>query len=1097
MSKSKIDDHLHWYKDAIIYELHIKAFMDANNDGIGDFKGLLSRLDYLEDLGVTAIWLLPFYPSPQRDDGYDIMDYYSINPAYGDIKDFKKFVKAAHKRNIKVITELVINHTSDQHPWFRRARKAPKGSIERDYYVWSDHPNRYDGVRIIFQDYESSNWTFDPVANQYYWHRFFHHQPDLNYDNPHVQQEVFKILEYWLKMGVDGFRLDAIPYLYQREGTNCENLPETHEYLKKLRSFVDTKYPGTLLLAEANMWPEDSASYFGDGDECQMNYHFPIMPRMFMSIRMEDRYPITDIFDQTPEIPETCQWGIFLRNHDELTLEMVTDEERDYMYKVYAQNPKARINLGLRRRLAPLMDNNVRKIELINSLLLSLPGTPILYYGDEIGMGDNFYLGDRNGVRTPMQWTPDRNAGFSKTNPQELYLPVILNPEYHFGTINVETQQNNPSSLLWWMKRMINIRKKHKAFSRGDMDFIQNENPKVLAFTRTYEEETLLIIVNLSRHTQAVELDLKDYSGSRPVEIFSKNEFPVISSRYDYPFTLGSFAYHWFVLTKDGSDQKLFPGLAFMQEKELLQDSHRKALEEKILPEYLYRSRWFDGKDRKLQELRINHYYEVPLERKMALLLIVEVHYATGLPDFYQIGMAFSSGKGTIPDKAPRSVINSAERSGVPGVLYDALYDDNFQVKLLQWMSENKRVKNGQNYMELTGQKSVRKFVKDTPHINARILKTRDTNTSLLFNQDYYLKLYRKLDNDINSDLEINRYLNLRKGFPNVPALKGNYQSYQGEQSLVLGLLQSAVNHQQEARSYFGDYLDRYLESILSLAELDEAVPTRPDYITPIEFKDIDDDIFTTHCPAIAVEQMRLLGERTAELHLYLGKPTELSNFKPEEFSLHYQRSLFSQYQTLVRKGFQRLERQLNKLPEQECKTAKDVLTKKSSLLTFLKKIHAEKLDGLKIRTHGDLHLDQVLFTGQDFVFIDFEGDPKKTYSQRRLKKSPLKDVSRMLRSIHHLTIEKIIVNENFNDEDVKRLKVAAYNWSNYMMQFFMTGYLSGLNGSNLVPSDFDQLRLMLEIFVTEITLEDLDHEFEGHPRKVLSAIETLGVQQV
>lgn len=541
IKESEFDGKLHWYKDAIIYELHIKAFRDGNDDGIGDFEGLLEKLDYLHGLGVTAIWLLPFYPSPLRDDGYDIADYYNINPSYGDIKQFKKLLEEAHSRNLKVITELVINHSSDQHPWFQRARRAPKNSPERNYYVWTDDPNQYKDVRIIFQDFETSNWTWDPVAQQYYWHRFFHHQPDLNFDNPAVQEEIFKVLDYWCGMGVDGFRLDAVPYLFEREGTNGENLPETHDFLKKLRKHVDENYPGTLLLAEANMWPEDSASYFGNGDECHMNYHFPVMPRMFMSLQMEDRYPLTDIFDQTPAIPDTCQWAIFLRNHDELTLEMVTDEERDYMYKVYAKDPKAKINLGIRHRLAPLMENNRRKIELLNCLLFSLPGTPVIYYGDEIGMGDNFYLGDRDGVRTPMQWSPDRNAGFSSTNPQKLYLPVILDPQYHYESVNVETERRNPSSLLWYMKRMINMRKKYKAFGRGDMKFIAAENPKVLAFVRTYEEETILVVVNLSRFSQVAELELKDYKGYQPTEVFSKNRWPVIGDDNAYLLTLAPY----------------------------------------------------------------------------------------------------------------------------------------------------------------------------------------------------------------------------------------------------------------------------------------------------------------------------------------------------------------------------------------------------------------------------------------------------------------------------------------------------------------------------------------------------------------------------
>src|ERR1700722_2781510 len=603
-----LDDNLHWYKDAVIYELHIKAFCDGDADGIGDFQGLLQKLDYLQDLGVTAIWLLPFYPSPLKDDGYDIADYYNINAAYGDIPQFRHFLKEAHRRNLKVITELVINHTSDAHAWFQRARMAPKGSKERNYYVWTDDPTQFKDVRIIFQDFEKSNWTWDPVAEQYYWHRFFHHQPDLDYGNPAVQEEVFRILDFWCKMGVDGFRLDAVPYLFEREGTNGKNLPETHAFLKRLRRHLDERYPGTVLLAEANMWPEDSASYFGNGDECHMNYHFPVMPRMFMALQMEDHYPITDILDQTPEIPATCQWAIFLRNHDELTLEMVTDEERDYMYKVYARDPKARINLGIRHRLAPLLDNNRRKIELLNSLLFALPGTPVIYYGDEIGMGDNFYLGDRDGVRTPMQWSPDRNGGFSTANPQKLYLPLILDPEYHYESVNVETQRSNTSSLFWFMKRMIAVRKKFKTFGRGDLKFVNSENPKVLAFTRTYDEETLLIVVNLSKFSQAAEVDLLAYKGFVPVDVSSRNRFPVIRDDGQYFFTLAPYSYNWFVLEKahpEMDEEKPLPLLLLRKWSALMDGVTRKQLEGSILPKYLARAKWFVPKERNTYQIVI------------------------------------------------------------------------------------------------------------------------------------------------------------------------------------------------------------------------------------------------------------------------------------------------------------------------------------------------------------------------------------------------------------------------------------------------------------------------------------------------------------
>ncbi len=536
-----------WYKDAIIYEVHVRAFQDQLGFGMGDFRGLTQRLDYLQDLGVTAIWLLPFYPSPLKDDGYDIADYMDIHPHYGTLQDFKDFLDAAHDRGLRVITELVINHTSDQHPWFQRARRARPGTPERDFYVWTNDPKRYAEARIIFKDFEHSNWTWDPVANAYFWHRFYSHQPDLNYDNPAVWNAIMPLVDFWMDMGVDAMRLDAVPYLYEREGTNCENLPETHEFLKALRRHMDEKFSDRMLLAEANQWPEDASAYFGNGDECHMCFHFPLMPRMFMAIHMEDSYPILDILAQTPPIPESCQWGIFLRNHDELTLEMVTDEERDYMYRAYANDPQARINLGIRHRLAPLLGNNRHRIELMKGLLCSLPGTPIMYYGDEIGMGDNIYLGDRNGVRTPMQWSADRNAGFSHANSQRLYLPVIVDPEYHYEAVNVEAQQNNPNSLLWWTKRLIALRKQYKAFGRGTIEPLQPNNNKVLAFLRRYQDETILVVANLSRFVQYFDIDLSPFQGLKPVELFSRNPMPQIGKE-PYRFMIGPHSFYWFVL---------------------------------------------------------------------------------------------------------------------------------------------------------------------------------------------------------------------------------------------------------------------------------------------------------------------------------------------------------------------------------------------------------------------------------------------------------------------------------------------------------------------------------------------------------------------
>lgn len=1079
----EIDDHIHWYKDAIIYELHIKAFMDHNNDGIGDFMGLLSRLDYLEDLGVTAIWVLPFYPSPLRDDGYDIADYYSINPSYGTIKHFKKFIKAAHDRNLKVITELVINHTSDQHPWFQRARKAPKGSVERDYYVWSDDPKKYKGVRIIFQDYEASNWSWDPVAKQYYWHRFFNHQPDLNYDNPQVQEEVFKIMDYWMKLGVDGFRLDAVPYLFERDGTNCENLPETHAFLKKLRKHVDDNYTGKLLLAEANMWPEDSAAYFGDGDECHMNYHFPIMPRMFMAMRMEDRYPITDIFDQTPDIPETCQWAIFLRNHDELTLEMVTDEERDYMYKVYAKNPKAKINLGIRQRLAPLMENNRKKIELINYLLFSLPGTPVIYYGDEIGMGDNYYLGDRDGVRTPMQWSPDRNGGFSQANPQQLYLPVILDPEYHFGSVNVETQQGNGSSLLWWTKRMINMRKKFKAFGRGSIEFLHPENSKVLAFTRTYEEEIILVVVNLSRFSQVGELDLSEYGGFVPIEVFSKNRFPVISEQQDYIFTLSPHACHWFLLKKDPSgavEHNQVPSVHF-EHLEALNDGVREKLEGEVLPAYLMRNDWFLSKDKNIIGTSIQEKIEVPYKGKKAYILVLEVHYESGLPDTYHIGLAFASAAEVqkLLEQHPQALIALATIGEMEGVLFDGLLDSAVQEHILRQIATNKNAKVKTGQIDYYSSKKLSKYLKKTEEIKSRVLVAgHHNNTSVLFNNDYYLKLYRKIDKAINPDLEMTRFLSEQKGFSHTPRLIGGFDLLNPDGgSAVLGMLQKAVDYQVETWDYLLDDLKRYYENIQFRVNPSRPQGVKGSMMDHLGFEIMPDDDMKELLDPVIAEMVKLLGQRAGEMHLALAGEETHPDFSPEPFSLHYQRSLYSAFQSLVRKAFQSLNRNLKKLPEQYRQDVDRIIPLRPEILNTLKGIYKNSLDIAKIRTHGDLHLGQALFTGRDFVFVDFEGDPDQRYSERRLKRSPLRDVASMIRSFHFVAYEGLLNNTQVRKEERIALRPWTEKWFQYMSEVFLQSYLKTVAGSIFVPDNQEDLEKLLDIFLLEHAIIELEKE--------------------
>ncbi len=1078
-----LDDKLHWYKDAVIYEVHIKAFRDSNGDGIGDFRGLIEKLDYLRDLGVTAIWLLPFYPSPLRDDGYDIADYFNINSSYGNIDDLKLLLKEAHDRNLRVITELVINHTSDQHPWFQRARYAPKGSDHRNYYVWTDDPSQYKDVRIIFQDFETSNWTWDPIAGQYYWHRFFHHQPDLNFDNPLVQEEVFRILDYWCSMGVDGFRLDAVPYLFEREGTNGENLPETHAFLKKLRAHVDQNFPGTLLLAEANMWPEDSASYFGNGDECHMNYHFPVMPRMFMALQTEDRYPITDIFDQTPDIPETCQWAIFLRNHDELTLEMVTDEERDYMYKVYVKDPRARINLGIRHRLAPLMGNSRKKIELLNYLLFSLPGTPVIYYGDEIGMGDNFYLGDRDGVRTPMQWSSDRNAGFSEANPQKLYLPVILDPEYHYEAVNVEIQNWNTSSLLWWMKRMIAKRKQYKAFSRGDMKFIACENPKILAFTRTYEDQTMLAVVNLSKYTQPVELDLSTLSGYAPVEVFSKNKFPSVKEDSTYFLTLTAHECLWFILEKQ-SVQRSADGTVSALElaiwQDLLKDPSRTVLEERILPTYVSGIRWFGGKGRSVESLSIAQQAEIAAENQLINLLVLDISYQSGLPESYFLAVAFA--KDVLAQKlrehCSKAVIAKMTLNGEEGVLYDALYGLPLQEYLLKKMAAGYEDRSLDSTILFKANTSFLQFA-DGEKLRPRVLGGEQSNTSIIYGNKLFLKVYRKVDRVINPDLEVTRFLS-EQGFHHIPEFIGSIE-WVSRGTIVIAMMQRAIENNGDAWTYMlerlDDFNDRVLAGQFSNPVLPQKLGSLYDPISytqiPIEVKELLD--------ASVAEQVKILGIRTAQMHKALASGTT-PEFKPEDYSLHYQRSLFAGLQTLVRSTFQNQTKNLRKLSDAARAEAVDVLGMKNEILQVLKDIYKRKITVSKIRIHGDLHLGQVISTGKDFVITDFEGEPARSYSERRLKRAAMRDVAGMVRSFHYAAYASLFLDNRIRNQDYEKLIPYIDQWYHYVSQIYVRAYLKEAEGSIFVPARKDDLMILMRTFLIEKAIYELNYELNNRP---------------
>jgi maltose alpha-D-glucosyltransferase / alpha-amylase len=1114
-----------WYKDAIIYELHVRSFFDSNDDGIGDFAGLTSKLDYLQDLGVTALWVLPFYPSPLRDDGYDIADYTAINPDYGTMRQFKRFVREAHARGLKVITELVINHTSDQHAWFKRAVKAPKGSTERDFYVWSDSPDQWPDVRIIFEDFESSNWQWHGEARQYYWHRFFHHQPDLNYDNPAVRQAVKDVLDFWVETGVDGMRLDAIPYLFVREGTNGENLPETHEFLKELRAHLD-RHPDRMFLAEANQWPEDAAAYFGDGDECHMNFHFPLMPRLFMAVAQEDRFPVLDILQQTPEIPEESQWGIFLRNHDELTLEMVTDEERDYMYRAYAREHDMRVNLGIRRRLAPLLHNDRRVIELMNSLLFSLPGTPIIYYGDEIGMGDNVWLGDRNGVRTPMQWSSDRNAGFSRTNPQRLFLPTIIDPEYHYESVNVEAQQNNPRSLLWWMKRMIALRRRHQVFGRGDIEFLTPDNAKVLTFVRRWtppgqeHEELVLVVGNLSRYAQACELDLTPYIGRRPVEMLGRSTFPPIYGE-PYLLTLAPYQYLWLSLEVEPGRPTLSPSADMAAPTvghhetppptvtvsgdwtALLRGPGRGRLET-ILPDVLQRQRWYGGKARTVRELTVSDVIGVgPKDDPTLHVLTVHVEYIEGEADEYVLPITFAEGDEAerLLSTSPASVLATVKGQGGrgrSGVLVDALTDAEANRRLMETIAKQRTHKGARD--RIVGHRSPG-FVRtrDGADLEPHPMRAEQSNSSVLFGDRALLKVLRRLETGISPDVEVGRYL---AAFDHVPEVLGtlDVETADGQQPRTLAILQRFVPNEGDAWRQALDELGRFAERILSDPEAGTTpTPRATGDALARASKGIPEAVHERIGPYL--ELVHLLGRRTGELHLALAGETEDPAFTPEPMTRLFLRSLYQSVRNTVRMGLRTAQSGARHLPDQQLREAvADLLGREEEILGHVRRLTDAPIDATRIRTHGDYHLGQVLFTGRDFVIIDLEGEPARPLSERRLKRSPLRDVAGMLRSLQYATASTLheqelrgLVAPEGPGHD--RLSVWLGWWLDWTSAALLEGYLETTRGQPFVPSELDQVRVLLDAFLLEKAVYELGYEMNNRPDWV--RIPLAGIAQV
>jgi maltose alpha-D-glucosyltransferase/alpha-amylase len=1071
-----------WYHDAVIYEVHVRAFFDASGDGIGDFRGLTAKLDYLRDLGVTAIWLLPFYPSPLRDDGYDIADYKAIHPSYGSMADFRHFLREAHARDLRVITELVVNHTSDQHPWFQRARSAPRGSRDRDFYVWSDDPDRYKDARIIFQDTETSNWAWDPVANAYYWHRFFSHQPDLNYENPAVHKAVFDALDFWLDAGVDGVRLDAIPYLYEREGTMCENLPETHAFLKELRKRMDSRYEGRMLLAEANQWPEDAVSYFGEGDECHMSFHFPLMPRLFMALRMENRFPIIDILEQTPPIPESAAWAIFLRNHDELTLEMVTDEERDYMYRVYASDPQTRINVGIRRRLAPLLGNNRREIELMNALLLSLPGTPVLYYGDEIGMGDNFYLGDRNGVRTPMQWSGDRNAGFSAANPQRLYFPVITDPEYHYETVNVEVQRANPNSLWWWMRRALTLRKGMPELSRGELEFIPTDNPKVLTYLRTLGERSVLVVANLSRHTQPVQVDLSRFEGVEPVEVFGRTRFPAVGAA-PYLLTIGPHDFYWFSMEGSAATGDE-PGLPVVNVRgELTTALRARAPLERALLTDIGGRRWFRGK---AQTIRGGHLVErVDVPDSDTVVCLFQVDYVEAEPEVYVMPVALAVGADAdrVQKESPGAVIAEVRTGSERGLLYDGMFDPGFARALITLAMGRRKLRSGG--VTLTGRRipGCRELVAEVEGLPVKAAGTEQTNSSLIFGERLIVKLLRKVEPGPNPEVEVGRFLNERAHFPNLAPIRGVVDMELGGQSAAFAVVNQFVPNHGDAWSHTTDALTLVFEEMT--AHRDE-LGMPPPASHPLDLTEEELYLARTILP-VPLHEANLLGERTGHLHLALASDPGDPNFAPQPVSTLYQRSLYQSLRSSVRSNFNLLRRLRPGLTGAEGDLADLVLAREKELLNDLRSITTEKLDTVRLRIHGDYHLGQVLFTGNDFVVIDFEGEPLRPISERRIKQLGLRDVAGMIRSYQYTTQMALRTTMETRAEaaDGDVLSVWADAIARWLAASFLRGYLATVSGTPVVPSQPHHLRWLLDSLLLDKAAYELGYELNNRPEWV------------
>jgi maltose alpha-D-glucosyltransferase/alpha-amylase len=1077
-----------WYKDAVIYELHVKAFFDSNNDGIGDFSGLIQKLDYLQDLGVTCLWLLPFFPSPLKDDGYDISDYLNIHPSYGTMEDFKTFLSAAHERNLQVLIELVVNHTSDQHPWFQAARAAPHGSPERDFYVWSDTPERFKDARIIFSDTEKSNWTWDPVAHAYYWHRFFSHQPDLNFDNPLVIEEVLKVLRHWLDLGVDAIRLDAIPYLVERDLTNCENLPETHAVIKRIRAEIDTYYANRMILAEANQWPSDVRPYFGDGDECHMTFHFPLMPRIYMALRQEDRLPIIDIMAQTPEIPDTCQWGLFLRNHDELTLEMVTNDERDYMYLAYSADPRMRINLGIRRRLAPLVDNNRRRIELLNSLLCSFPGTPIIYYGDEIGMGDNIYLGDRNGVRTPMQWTGDRNAGFSRATPGKLYSPVVMDPVFGYEAINVEAQQSDQASLLNWMRNMIALRKLFRVFGRGSLAFLNPSNRKILAYIRKYDEEQVLCIANLSRFAQPVDVDLPGLEGMVPIEMLGYVEFPPIG-RQPYRLTLAPYGFLWLELHKMpqtapaeipvGVSEEILLSLSNSWAS-LFEGSAKNPFQGTVLPEYMAKQAWFSSESRRIEAIQISDWGL--MEGLSAAVCLIAVQYESGPMDTYLLPLAMSFGRKVedLEQIAPQSVVSAIHTPDGEGVLYDCSADDDFASALLKFIGGRRELKLQHGHIRgLPGAALSQIQGEYDGRIGGRRAVKEKKYSSILHGDKFILKLFRRCEPSPNPEVELEKHLTENVHFDGILPFAGSLEYLPADtEPSTLAMVQLVVPNEGDGWKWTLEEVERYYENCVKLP-FPENAPTEKASIFELSEQPVSP--VARDYLGIYLDSAETLGRRTAQMHLALAS-SDTPALSPEPMTPQDVLSLIADLRARAAHAFDVLKKNISRLADEVVEPAGLVLGRRRWVFDGLNRLDARPIRALRTRIHGNYHLGNVLRAKNDYIIVVSEGEPTVPLAQRRAKQSPLKDVAGMLRSFSYAAYATLMAYTARRAEDLASLTPWARLWISSAASAFLRAYRETAETADFLPADPQDFRELLQAYVVDRALHELLYELNNRP---------------